>query len=142
MTLPEFGNTGTYSTFLYAGIFLPNINRRYSVPLGLFFNHFSLPLFSPLSSENLLRFQRKASPPSSFIIPGLSYGVIFPPASPETLPSSLLMPGFIKRFITPGLSTHWQIAHPPSLAFPSKPYFFWAIFASINSSSQRKNFSP
>lgn len=55
---------------------------------------------------------------------------------------SLLMPGFIKRFITPGLSTHWQIAHPPSLAFPSKPYFFWAIFASINSSSQRKNFSP
>ena len=141
MILSEFGNTGTYSTFLYVGIFLPNISRQYSVPLGLFFNPFSLPLSSPLSSENSLRFQRKVSPPSSFIIPGLSSGVIFPPASQETRPFSPPMRGFIKRFITPDLSTLWQIAHPPSLAFLSKPYFFWAIFASINSSSLRRNFS-
>ena len=102
LTLPVSGNIWTYCTFLYVGISLPSTNKPSLAPLGLFSNPFSLPLSSPLSSGNSLRFQRKVSRLSSFTIQGLSFGVIFPPASPETHPSSLLMRGFIKRFITLG----------------------------------------
>ena len=140
MTLPVSGNTEIFSIFLYVETFLPSTNKRFLAPLGLSFNPFFLLLFLPLFLELLPRSLLKAYHLSSFTTQGLSSGVIFPPASPETLPSSLPMRGFFKRFITRGLSTLWLIAHPPSLDFPSKPYFFWLTSASTNSSSQRKNF--
>ena len=71
MTLPEFGNTGTYSTFLYAGIFLPNISRRFSAPLGLFSNPFSSPLSSPSIFGKFAQIPTEGLPPLLFYNSGL-----------------------------------------------------------------------
>ena len=94
----------------------------------MFFNPFSLRLSSPLSSENLLKSQPKGSLPYSFIIQGLSFGVISPPAFTGNASTFTANAGIYQKVYYPRLINPLANCTSALFGFSIQALFFLGYF--------------